>query len=434
MSNLPAVRSYEPEPMLLSGYLRASALCLPEGLDQGRWRDIVYQLIAMEHGAPWWLGDALRYGERVYGETYSQVTETTGYAVQTLKNAMWVAGRFESSRRRDDLSFAHHAEVAALEPLVADAWLDLAWEESLTVKELRGRLREARGQQGDNLAAPLPPATLPTAPLPEPPPAPEAEEWEETLTCEQCGDYPCRCQERLEQRDMEEMRRGVAEGRIELPPEAYQEPIEEAPPVVIEAAFVRDDGSEVPFGTPEAEAIAEEIASALTVPRIEDPNVDLNAVVDDLQRENEALKRDNARLKDELAFCHRNMEQMRQDIKTARCEKLEQNKEWKTALYNAIHQSNSALLLYALPSDRPGGPEVWAKCLLQICERHQKVVSEVGMTKERAGGARALSPELWSRFEKIVEALEDCESVQDFLEGRAAFAERTLFGQAEGSE
>jgi len=34
----------------------------------------------------------------------------------SLRNNKWVADRVELSRRRDNLSFAHHAEVAKLEP------------------------------------------------------------------------------------------------------------------------------------------------------------------------------------------------------------------------------------------------------------------------------------------------------------------------------
>ena len=33
---------------------------------------------------------------------------------QTLRNYAWVARRFAMSRRRDTLSFGHHAEVPAL--------------------------------------------------------------------------------------------------------------------------------------------------------------------------------------------------------------------------------------------------------------------------------------------------------------------------------
>lgn len=46
-----------------------------------------------------------------------------------------MAERFELSRRRDNLSFGHHQEVAADPPEVADAWLDQAEAEGLALGE-----------------------------------------------------------------------------------------------------------------------------------------------------------------------------------------------------------------------------------------------------------------------------------------------------------
>jgi hypothetical protein len=63
----------------------------------------------------WWIGDWLNYGERAYGEKYAQGMAATGYELQTLTNMAWVAARVEISRRREILSWSHHAEVAALE-------------------------------------------------------------------------------------------------------------------------------------------------------------------------------------------------------------------------------------------------------------------------------------------------------------------------------
>jgi hypothetical protein len=48
-----------------------------------------------------------------------------GPAYQTCMNAAGVCRAFETSRRREDLSFQHHAEVASLAPAEADALLIL---------------------------------------------------------------------------------------------------------------------------------------------------------------------------------------------------------------------------------------------------------------------------------------------------------------------
>lgn len=69
----------------------------------------------------WWLGDWCRYGERRWGEMYSQALEATDYAYQTCRDAAWLATAVPLSRRRDNLPFTHHKEVAGLSVAKADA-------------------------------------------------------------------------------------------------------------------------------------------------------------------------------------------------------------------------------------------------------------------------------------------------------------------------
>jgi len=87
-----------------------------------------------------WLGDWLAYGERAYGETYAQALDATDYEYGTLRDAMWVTKQFALSRRRDNLSWSHHREVAALPPDRQDHWLDRAEAEGLTRNGLRSQL------------------------------------------------------------------------------------------------------------------------------------------------------------------------------------------------------------------------------------------------------------------------------------------------------
>jgi hypothetical protein len=89
----------------------------------------------------WWIGDWSRYGSARYGEKYAVAARITGYDVQSLMNMAYVASRFEISRRRERLSFSHHAELAALASDEQDCWLDRAELECLSVRALRARLR-----------------------------------------------------------------------------------------------------------------------------------------------------------------------------------------------------------------------------------------------------------------------------------------------------
>jgi hypothetical protein len=64
-----------------------------------------------------------------------------------LRNYAWVARRFAASRRRVDLSFQHHAELASLDVDEQDDWLRRTKEYDWTVKQLRNARRQARGSE-----------------------------------------------------------------------------------------------------------------------------------------------------------------------------------------------------------------------------------------------------------------------------------------------
>jgi len=84
----------------------------------------------------------LNYGEREYGKKYKEALDETGYAYQTLANIKYVSGRFGISQRRENLSWSHHAVIAALESPEQDEWLDRAEQEGWSVKALRKQIAE----------------------------------------------------------------------------------------------------------------------------------------------------------------------------------------------------------------------------------------------------------------------------------------------------
>ena len=92
----------------------------------------------------WGLGDWLQYGNVRFGERYTRAARITGYDVQTLMNMVYVAAKFEISRRRENLSWSHHESVASLEFDKQDHWLDLAASKHLSVYDLRLELRRSR--------------------------------------------------------------------------------------------------------------------------------------------------------------------------------------------------------------------------------------------------------------------------------------------------
>jgi hypothetical protein len=66
-----------------------------------------------------------RYGER---KAIVEAEDWEGPAYESCRQAAWACKAFETVRRRTDLSFKHHAEVAALPPSDADALLDWCWQ------------------------------------------------------------------------------------------------------------------------------------------------------------------------------------------------------------------------------------------------------------------------------------------------------------------
>ena len=88
------------------------------------WSAIGARIARHSSATTWWLGDWLIYGQDKYGRRYKEAIAATGLDYQTLRNYAMVARRFEVSRRRDGLTFHHHAEVCALSDADQDRWLD----------------------------------------------------------------------------------------------------------------------------------------------------------------------------------------------------------------------------------------------------------------------------------------------------------------------
>lgn len=107
------------------------------------WKALGAKLGARKSSACWWLGDWLLFGERAYGR-YDDAIGATGLDYQTLRNYATVSRRFPLSRRRDNLSFQHHAAVAALPDETQERWLNLAASNSWSLHTLRGEIRKAR--------------------------------------------------------------------------------------------------------------------------------------------------------------------------------------------------------------------------------------------------------------------------------------------------
>lgn len=125
--------------------LRKSGLLFVRGVGFNSWESIGQQLLSVTESATWWIADWVAYGEQAFQDRYREAVQRTSLNYQTLRNYVWVARRFDLSRRRDNLSFGHHAEVAALDRPEQDYWLrkaeELTWSRNQLRSEVRNSLR-----------------------------------------------------------------------------------------------------------------------------------------------------------------------------------------------------------------------------------------------------------------------------------------------------
>jgi hypothetical protein len=149
---LAKANSHNPARLAFGGstILEKSGLRISRPISHRKWEIIGQKLLSMSESSTWWIADWLCYGEHTFQDRYPEAVRRTSLNYQTLRNYVWVAQRFDSSRRRDTLSFGHHAEVAALDQPEQDYWLrkadELGWSRNQLRREVRASLTERQGR------------------------------------------------------------------------------------------------------------------------------------------------------------------------------------------------------------------------------------------------------------------------------------------------
>jgi hypothetical protein len=105
------------------------------------WVDLGRKLHRSSSVLSWYIGDWWIAGERRYGDrAQAAAMGIFAHGFGAMVNMGTVCRKFESPRRRGLLSFSHHAEVAALLPEKADAFLDHAQHNEWSKGELRKQI------------------------------------------------------------------------------------------------------------------------------------------------------------------------------------------------------------------------------------------------------------------------------------------------------
>lgn len=128
-----------------------TALTIGKPLTLDKFRELLAGLDAMAVGHQFWVGDAAVYGEEHFDEHdfHQAVADALTLEPHTITNYRWVAKSVEPSRRREELTWSHHAEVARLTPAQQAAMLKRAVDKAWGVRELRDAVALKYPQAGD---------------------------------------------------------------------------------------------------------------------------------------------------------------------------------------------------------------------------------------------------------------------------------------------
>lgn len=123
----------------------------PAELSIEDWVAVGQHLAEIGKAYQWSVADWVLYGQNKYGDKYAEAMERTGFAYQTIANIVSVARKIEFSRRRENLPFSHHAEVAQLDAPQADQLLQKAESERWTARQTREAAQRIvqRSKQGE---------------------------------------------------------------------------------------------------------------------------------------------------------------------------------------------------------------------------------------------------------------------------------------------
>jgi hypothetical protein len=118
----------------------------------------VDSLLGANDALPWWIGDALLFGENKWGEMYTQaIQEKYQREYDTLRNYVYVARAYQFGDRSPNLSWTHHLRMAVLpEEQRAELMAEAQPQEGdkrprLSVRDVQERVRDLTSTEEERL-------------------------------------------------------------------------------------------------------------------------------------------------------------------------------------------------------------------------------------------------------------------------------------------
>ncbi len=123
MERVPLIRRHlQLHARTMRGRVGSVGWIPPEDLSEDEWAEVGILLARIDASTPWWVGDWWNHGIKNYGARKTMVESQAwqGPSFQTCANAASVCRAFETSRRREVLTFGHHRNHLASRSLAVE--------------------------------------------------------------------------------------------------------------------------------------------------------------------------------------------------------------------------------------------------------------------------------------------------------------------------
>lgn len=124
--------------------LSSIGLEVPSDISETEWLVLMQRMRGLDSGVAWAIGALVNHADKVWGQSYEQLEELTGYKYQTLADYSWLDRAVPFSIRIEKLSPSHHRAVAGLrEDEAKSHWLREAAANDWSVSELKRQISDS---------------------------------------------------------------------------------------------------------------------------------------------------------------------------------------------------------------------------------------------------------------------------------------------------